>query len=184
MAPGALDPNGIYQYAEDDPLSPFSTFMNKGQGPTSLKVAALTAGINARTRGILDAKASATAQAGSTVIGTYTTVTDLSVSGVILTRNTRVRLNLYGVFSVAGVGPNGVSVQLRQGATVVKTARIQRLGTNENNDLNVFGITNLAAGTYSFSVAFTLLAGSAGGTPSWRGDAASGDFTVEDAGSW
>jgi hypothetical protein len=145
----------------------------------------LNADVIARTRGVLDAKVGSASQVGSTVVGTHTTVSDLSVTGVVLTRNTRVRLSFYGVFSITGVGPNFLTVQLRQGATVVKTARIQNLGTNGNSDLGVFGMINLAPGTYSFSVTFAVATGStAGVSPQFRGDISPGDFTVEDAGPW
>lgn len=41
MATGALDANGVWQYGEDDPLSPFSTFMNLGEASVSAKIAAM-----------------------------------------------------------------------------------------------------------------------------------------------
>lgn len=41
MATGANDQNGIYQYGEDDPVSPFSTLLNKLAGSVSQVVQAL-----------------------------------------------------------------------------------------------------------------------------------------------
>jgi hypothetical protein len=41
MATGALDANGIWQYGEDDLLSPWSAYMNKGMASVSAKIATL-----------------------------------------------------------------------------------------------------------------------------------------------
>lgn len=46
--PGALDANGIYMYAEDDPISPFSDFMNLGQDSISDALAALSTALDGR----------------------------------------------------------------------------------------------------------------------------------------
>lgn len=43
MATGALDANGIWQYGEDDSTSPWSPYMNLGQGSTTTQVGLLKA---------------------------------------------------------------------------------------------------------------------------------------------
>lgn len=44
MATGALDANGVWKYGEDDPLSPFSTFMNLGMNSVSTAIAGFVGG--------------------------------------------------------------------------------------------------------------------------------------------
>jgi hypothetical protein len=70
MAVGAPDPNGIYQYTEDDLASPFSDTLNKLAGTTSTKVAALAAGITKITAKVLEASEAAayTGTAGQPLI--------------------------------------------------------------------------------------------------------------------
>lgn len=58
MATGALDANGIWQYGEDDSLSPYSPYMNKGQSSVSTQIAA--------DRVSLKARATVTAATGKT----------------------------------------------------------------------------------------------------------------------
>lgn len=45
MATGALDANGIWQYGEDDLVSPLSDYENLGQASVSTRIGALAAGI-------------------------------------------------------------------------------------------------------------------------------------------
>jgi hypothetical protein len=42
--PGALDGNGVYKYAEDDLLSPWSTYMNLGMNSISNAIAGIVGG--------------------------------------------------------------------------------------------------------------------------------------------
>lgn len=45
MATGALDANGVYQYGEDDPVSPLSDYMNLGQSSVSARIGELAAAV-------------------------------------------------------------------------------------------------------------------------------------------
>jgi hypothetical protein len=46
--PGSIDANGVYIYAEDDPISPFSDFMNLGQESVSDAIGDVSAALDAR----------------------------------------------------------------------------------------------------------------------------------------
>lgn len=47
MATGALDSNGVWQYGEDDSISPWSPYMNLGQGSVSTALAAVKNAVGA-----------------------------------------------------------------------------------------------------------------------------------------
>ncbi|WP_025159370.1 hypothetical protein [Leifsonia aquatica] len=103
MATGALDAQGIWQYGEDDPVSPFSSFMNLGMGPVSAQFVADRARLSALE----------TARSGDVPLGSYApTVTGVTLgTGGSIPYAKWMRLgNRVWVWVVVKLGTSGFSV--------------------------------------------------------------------------
>jgi len=82
--PGSVDPNGVYIYAEDDIVSPFSDYMNLGQESVSESIADHYASLSSR---LTDLEADRTSWTGTTFASGFTGTVSAWRDGLTVTIN-------------------------------------------------------------------------------------------------
>jgi len=142
--PGAVDANGVYIYAEDDLLSPFSAFMNKGQQAASALAARAARGIMPNGYAAISADA-----------GTVSSTTPIDVPGLSATVTTyanrmyRISADLNIQATVAG---DRAGIFLKDGATTIVGGGVYVSNSNVGNRAFISRIYAPSAGVHTFGV--------------------------------
>lgn len=153
MATGALDANGIWRYGEDDPLSPYSGFMDLLADSVSDQIALLRAAT--QDSGWITTGWTMNVTGG----GTWTPV---SVGGwrSLAYRRTGKRLTLNGTVQKVGAAYAANETILTMPTALWPSARSNQSGRNSNTYISSDGtvkITDAGAASTPFGVDLTWL---------------------------
>lgn len=156
MAAGALDSQGVWQYGEDDAVSPFSTFMN-------LLAASASSALASKAGGMLAggyAQITATVGAATTTI----TTTPVDIAGLACTVSVpagrRLKLTFDGSMSSSVASDTRGQYGFREGTTLLDY-RQTFVFSNANHAHNVHMETILTptAGSHTYKVSIGRLLG-------------------------
>jgi hypothetical protein len=156
MAAGALDGQGVWQYGEDDPLSPFSTFMNLLAASASSAVAAKAVG--GLANGYAALSANSTVNATTAITTTPVDVPGLAVT-VQLPAARRIKVSFDGML-YSNVAGDRAQVGIREGTTLLAYNQQPMNAAGTGYGLHLEVVLTPTAGTHTYKISI----GRAGGT--------------------
>jgi hypothetical protein len=156
MAAGALDAQGVWQYGEDDPLSPFSTFLNLLAASVSASLAAKAGGMLAN--GYLALAANSSVNATTSITVTPVDVTGFQVS-VTVPAGRRIKITFDGQLWTNTANDQG-QVGIREGSTLLTYTNGQIMPvTSRGYGAHCECVLTPTAGTHVYKISIGRQAG-------------------------
>lgn len=178
MAAGALDARGVWIYGEDDPLSPFSAFMNLGQQSISDLLLRTPRGI--LPNGAVSLLANSTVNATTAIGTTPVDVPGLSCAVTVGTSR-RIKLVFDGML-FSSVASDRAQVGIREGSTLLDYTMVNLTTLVTGAGAHVECLLAPTPGAHTYKISIGRHAGT--GTVNVLGGATTpAVFYVEDVGT-